>query len=662
MKRKRLMMIGLSGILAMSTPIATFAAQADSMGSRPPMEQGDNRNLRMQDDNFAPYMNPAGEQESDGNRPELPPDMNSSGQMTPPDMNSNGQMTPPDMNSNGRMNPPDMSSGNKNNTLPEKPMDEDGNGSEQFKGDESGRPGQGMDENMTPPEKPVDEDGNEIEPPEGEEFGAPGQDIDGQMMPPDMNEDNDQNLNPIQKIGRFFKEKVGGFFKRLFGGDENKEDNNSYSEPESGQSDMNENTRPGMPGQESDVRNDGNGGPNGHERPDGQEMPVQGGYGGNTNAEYTAANTLTEDSDNVSYCSDADGENAVLVDGDTVNIVAASVNKTGSSNGEDSDFYGTNAAVLASNGATLTISDTEVTTDGTHANAVFSYGQGTTLNISDTVITTTGNNSGGIMTTGGATTNATNLTVSTSGNSSAAIRTDRGGGTVNVTEGTYSTSGVGSPAIYSTADITVSDATLVSTSSEAVVIEGGNSVTLNNSAVSGNNSVLNGQSTISTNVLIYQSMSGDASEGSSSFTMNGGTLTSGIGAMFHVTNVTTEITLNDVDMSYSDGSDTLLIASADAWGKSGSNGGQVTFNLVSQEANGDISVDNSSSLTLNITDNSQYTGAINTSGAAGSVKVVLESGSTWVLTGDAYVDSFTGDYSGVITNGYSLYVNGVRVA
>ncbi len=639
MKRKRLMMIGLSGILAMSTPITTFAAQADSMGSRPPMEQGDNRNLRMQGDNFAPYMNPAGEQDSDGNRPELPPDMNSNGQMNPPDMNSNGQETPPDMNSNGQMNPPDMNSNGQ-----ETPPDMNSNGQ------------------INPPEKPVDEDGNELEPPEGEEFGAPGQDMDGQMMHPDMNEDNDQNLNSIQKIGRFFKEKVGGFFKRLFGGDENKEDNNSYSEPESGQSDMNENTRPGMPGQESDVRNDGNGGPNGQGRPDGQEMPGQGGYGGNTNAEYAAANTLTEDSDNVSYCSDADGENAVLVDGDTVNIVAALINKTGSSNGEDSDFYGTNAAVLASNGATLTISDTEVTTDGTHANAVFSYGQGTTLNISDTVITTTGNNSGGIMTTGGATTNATNLTVSTSGNSSAAIRTDRGGGTVNVTEGSYSTSGIGSPAIYSTADITVSDATLVSTSSEAVVIEGGNSVTLNNSAVSGNNSVLNGQSTVNTNVLIYQSMSGDATEGSSSFTMNSGTLTSGIGAMFHVTNVTTEITLNDVDMSYSDGSDTLLIASADAWGKSGSNGGQVAFNLVSQEANGDISVDNSSSLTLNITDNSQYTGAINTSGAAGSVKVVLESGSTWVLTGDAYVDSFTGDYSDVITNGYSLYVNGVRVA
>ncbi|MBR1477298.1 MAG: hypothetical protein IJ608_04975 [Lachnospiraceae bacterium] len=318
--------------------------------------------------------------------------------------------------------------------------------------------------------------------------------------------------------------------------------------------------------------------------------------------------------------------------------------------------------MLATDGAELTISDTTVTTDGAHANAVFSYGNGTVLNISDSTITTTGNNSGGLMTTGGATTNATNLTVSTSGNSSAAIRSDRGGGTVNVAEGSYSTAGVGSPAVYSTADITVDDATLSATNSEAVVIEGGNSVTLNNSNVTGNNATLNGQSTIKTNVLIYQSMSGDASEGSSEFTMNGGTLTSETGSMFHVTNVTTTITLNDVDMVYADDSTDLLIASADSWGQSGKNGGQVTMNLVSQVATGNITVDDVSGLTLNITDGSIYSGAINTSGSAGSVSVVMDSDSTWVLTGDTYIDSFTGDYSNVNTNGYKLYVNGVLVS
>ncbi|MCR5000072.1 MAG: hypothetical protein K6A05_09555 [Lachnospiraceae bacterium] len=314
--------------------------------------------------------------------------------------------------------------------------------------------------------------------------------------------------------------------------------------------------------------------------------------------------------------------------------------------------------MLADNGANLTITNTSVTTDGAHANGVFSYGANTVLNISDSVITTTGNNSGGIMTTGGATTNATNLTVSTSGNSSAAIRTDRGGGDVNVVAGSYDTSGVGSPAIYSTADVSVSDATLSATNSEAVVIEGGNSVTLTNSNISGNNAKLNGQSTIATNVLIYQSMSGDAAEGNSDFTMNGGTLSAGTGSMFHVTNATTEITLEDVDLVYAADNDNLLIASADSWGTSGKNGGNVTMNLISQKAQGTIVVDSISTLALNITSGSNYVGAIDNSGTA---SVTLSSDSTWTLTKDTYINSFSGDYSNITTNGYSLYVGGVKV-
>ena len=66
------------------------------------------------------------------------------------------------------------------------------------------------------------------------------------------------------------------------------------------------------------------------------------------------------------------------------------------------------------------------------------------------------------MTTGGGTTNAYNLTINTSGVSSAAIRTDRGGGIVNVDGGTYTTTGSGSPSIYSTAEVTVKNATLIS--------------------------------------------------------------------------------------------------------------------------------------------------------------------------------------------------------
>ena len=375
---------------------------------------------------------------------------------------------------------------------------------------------------------------------------------------------------------------------------------------------------------------------------DGQTPPTMpgmpGGMPGNESVNYTAAATVTESSSGTAYSSTADGENAVLVQGNDVSLNGATVTKTGSASGENADFTGVNAAVLATGGATLTIDDASVTTDGTHANGVFSYGSGTTVNVSNTTITTSGNNSGGLMTTGGATLNASNLTVSTSGNSSAAIRSDRGGGTVTVNNGSYDTTGVGSPAIYSTADITVSDATLSASNSEAVVIEGGNSVTLENVDITGSNAKLNGQSTQKTNVLIYQSMSGDASEGSSTFTMTGGTMTAETGSMFHVTNVTTTITLEDVDFTYASDSNVFLDASADSWGSSGKNGGSVTLNLVDQDITGAILSDSVSSVTVN-----------------------LDSASTWTLTGDSYVSAFNGDLSNVNLNGYTLYVNGVAV-
>jgi len=365
------------------------------------------------------------------------------------------------------------------------------------------------------------------------------------------------------------------------------------------------------------------------------------------------AQTVTGDSTNASYSSTTGGENAVLVSGGSATLTSPTVTKSGDSSDENADFTGTNAAVLCSDG-TLTITDGSVTTGGSHANGVFAYSKGT-VNISRTSITTSANNSGGIMTTGGATMNAKNLTVNTSGGSSAAIRSDRGGGDVNVEGGTYTTSGTGSPAIYSTADIDVSNASLTSNTSEAVVIEGANSVSLKGCTVTADNNKLNGQATDYDNVLIYQSMSGDAAEGSSEFDMTEGTMTCRNGEMFCVTNTTCTINLTNASLVNS-GND-LLVAEAQKWGKSGSNGGKVTLNASSQKLEGTITVDSISSLVLNLKDSSSYTGAINTAGTSGSVSVSVASGCTWTLSGDSYVSSLSNEGK-ISTNGHTLYVNG----
>ena len=355
------------------------------------------------------------------------------------------------------------------------------------------------------------------------------------------------------------------------------------------------------------------------------------------------------------------GEHAITADGETASYSNTKVVKTGdSSQNDEADFYGDNAAIFATNGGTLTLSDMVVTTDGTHANAVFSYGEGTTVNISNSYIKTTGNCSGGLMTTGKGTMNATNLTIETSGRSSAAIRSDRGGGTVNVDGGYYSTSGTGSPVIYSTADITVSNAELISTASQGVVVEGKNSVTLNNVTLSADNNTKNSdKSDWYQAVMIYQSMSGDAAQGTSSFTMNGGTLTNANGDIFFVNNTTTDITLTGATIINNDSEGYFLRAAAAGWGSEGSNGGQINLNASKQTINGDMLVDDISVLNLYLKDSSTFTGAINSDGQAGNVYVELTGESKWTLTADSYITSLTCDADSIDLNGHTLYVNGV---
>lgn len=354
-----------------------------------------------------------------------------------------------------------------------------------------------------------------------------------------------------------------------------------------------------------------------------------------------------------------DSSHAITADGEEASWSNTAVTKTGDSGqGDEADFYGDNAAIFAANGATLNLSNMVVETNGTHANAVFSYGEGTSVNVSDSYIETSGNCSGGIMTTGGGTMNAENLTINTSGNSSAAIRSDRGGGTVTVTGGSYTTSGTGSPVIYSTADITVNNAEMESTASQGVVVEGKNSVTLNNVELTADNNTKNSdKSDYYQAVMIYQSMSGDADEGTSSFTMNGGRLTNANGDIFFVNNTATTIDLTGAEI-INNGDGIFLRAAAAGWGSEGSNGGHVNMTAADQEIKGDMVVDEVSELNLYLKDNSAFTGAINSDGEAGSVYVEIEEGSRWVLTGDSYITSLTCGADAIDLNGYKLYVGG----
>ncbi len=375
------------------------------------------------------------------------------------------------------------------------------------------------------------------------------------------------------------------------------------------------------------------------------------------NADYLTKEDITV---NETFENSADGGHAIEVSGEEADYSNIGVTKTGEADGDEADFYGENSAVFATEKGTLTIKDSLIETNGTHANAIFSYGEGTTVNVSDSVIETSGNCSGGIMTTGGGTMNASNLTINTSGNSSAAIRSDRGGGTVTVDGGCYKTSGTGSPVVYSTADITVNDSYMESTASQGIVVEGKNSVTLNNDTlVADNNTKNSDKSEYYQAVMIYQSMSGDAAEGTSSFTAEGGSITNKNGDIFFVNNTATEISLSGVAITNEDSDGNFLRAEAAGWGNEGSNGGKVNLNASGQTIDGNIIVDDVSILNMYLKDNSAFNGAINTEGQNGDVYVEIEDGSTWTLTEDSYISGLTVDSGSAIDlNGHKLYVDG----
>lgn len=368
---------------------------------------------------------------------------------------------------------------------------------------------------------------------------------------------------------------------------------------------------------------------------------------------YTAANTYTEDTEvsGEAFTSTGTDENAILVEeGANVSLsdITLSRESSDSTGGDNSSFYGVGAGILALNG-NLTITDSTIETDAAGAAGVFAYGDGNVA-VSDTTISTKQDTSGGIHVAGGGTMTAKNLTVTTEGASSAAIRSDRGGGTMDVTGGSYTSNGSGSPAVYCTADISIADTTLTATGSEAVCIEGLNSLTLKNCDLTGDMPE-NEQNDCTWTVILYQSMSGDSEVGNSTFSMTGGSLTSQNGGLFYTTNTESTFYISDVTLNNSDSDDFLLKctgnSNARGWGTTGANGADCKFTADTQTMEGSIIWDSISTLDVSLTNDSVWTGAFVQdesnagNGGDGYANLSVDSSSTWLVTGDSTLSSLS---------------------
>lgn len=415
------------------------------------------------------------------------------------------------------------------------------------------------------------------------------------------------------------------------------------------------------------------------------------------------------------YTTNSSDANAVLVNKSGIlKLTDSIVNKTGDTktSGDDADFYGVNSAVLVRNGSQLTIENTEIFTNSKGSNGIFvtnptsnqgggggaapgeggtppgeggsSSGQGgtpptlqrtaqesnaTKAVIKNVKITTYKDKSRGLDATFGGIIEAENVEINTNGGSSAAVATDRGEGNITVKNSILNTgvsqkAGRGSPLIYSTGNITIENSKGTSFVSQIACIEGKNSITLKNcnfngfgegNRKDGNNYVDLG------GIFIYQSMSGDASVGTSYFYCEGSTLSINSSSnyyktapMFHVTNTKANIYLKSSTFNF--GSGVLFnISGQSQWGNVGSNGGDVNLTTDNMKMSGDIIVDAISSLNFNLK-NTNFEGAIN---STGNTSVSIDSGSTWTLTGDSNVTSLQNNGK-INLNGHKLYVNGVE--
>lgn len=406
-----------------------------------------------------------------------------------------------------------------------------------------------------------------------------------------------------------------------------------------------------------------------------QQMMPSGNMGGSSaSVEKTGSIEIDGTTETLkdSYTTSEADKSVILVENSgNLTIDGATVSKTGgdSSNTENSEFYGVNSGILVTENSTATIKNATISTNAKGSNAVFPTGSNSKISISDSTITTTGSGSArGLDATYGGYIEADNVKIATQGGSCATLATDRGEGTVIANNSNLETNGSGSPVIYSTGNISITNTKETANGSQMVVIEGKNSATVTDSNLNASGKGNRGD-TDQAGIMIYQSMSGDAGEGTGTFTAKKSTLTIQSNSeyyktapMFFVTNTDAVINLNSCKLSY--GSNVLLSSKGTSeWGKDGSNGGNVTLNAEDQTLEGNIEIDKISTLTMNLS-NSSYKGTINKDNTAKQITLKLDKNSSITLTGDSYITSLEdsdSSYSNINFNGYKLYVNGTAI-
>ena len=351
-------------------------------------------------------------------------------------------------------------------------------------------------------------------------------------------------------------------------------------------------------------------------------------------------------------------KNVILVkDGGNFSMLKINVNKSGdTSDLDNANLYGLNAAFLVLNSSTSTMYESTITTNGKGAYGLFAYGDNSKIVIAESTITTKGSNSGLLATNSGII-NPYRLEIFTSGDSSPFFTTTNNG-TIICESCSGITEGKDSPLIYSKGTVLLEYLEASALNSQMIVIDGPNTVKFRDSEIY---SFSTGSSDAETaGIFIYQSTERNDNEGSARFLSSGSyfeifenSTNYTTAPMFYITNTKVDIILLGFNR-FNYGSGVFLkVESNDKYGTSGKNGGEVSLYAFKETIEGDIICGANSKISIYLTDNCELTGKISIIGN-GIVNIYV-GGDKWELTGDSTVTNYQVDQFSKIEKGdYSL--------
>lgn len=344
---------------------------------------------------------------------------------------------------------------------------------------------------------------------------------------------------------------------------------------------------------------------------------------------------------------DSGDVNAILIDGIEKTFDNLTINKSGDSQSQSET---SNNAITVKNAGSLTLTNSNITTEANYTNGIVSIGRDSNVNVSNTNVTTTGDNSNALLALDYGTITANNCNLKVSGENSFAIKA-KNYGEITVQGGTIEAKD--SPIVVeSNGKVTVSNVSIVPEENQNIIDITDGTIELSNVSITQPSfttieEVINFQP-----LYIHENIDGAGA----TVTFNGSTITTENTA-FYVENADASITVNDSIIN----AKSILTTVDDNDSDDRTTDVTITFNNSTIEGTFDITPLNFLTINLN---GGMFTGSIDNDHMEeeASISVVMDDNAHWKLTADCYINAFTPptDVDNIDRNGFNIYINGER--